>query len=127
VVLVVSKWDKVKAGEDHEGPRRRWTSWRQEMPHLAYAPGGVHQQPHRLRLDRLMPTIQKVHEEYSRGSPPARSTSFVEDADGGTRRPPRRASTGKIYYITQIDARPPRFLVSVNDPSSSTSAIGATW
>jgi len=29
----------------------------------------------------------------------------------------RRWRAGRIYYVSQVDVRPPRFMVSVNDPS----------
>lgn len=113
VVLVVSKWDKVKAGTTMKAFKDKLA---EEMPHLSYAPVVFTSSHTGEGFDRLMPTIQKVHREYSRRVTTSKLNQFVEALMHRHPPPSKKGKHGRIYYITQIDIRPPRFLVSVNDP-----------
>lgn len=113
VILVVSKWDKVKQGKTMKEFTEKL---REEMPHLAYAPV-VYTSAHTGEgVDRLMPLIKKVHREYSRRITTSKLNQFVEALMDRHPPPSKKGKHGRIYYITQIDIRPARFLVSVNDP-----------
>lgn len=113
VILVVSKWDKVKAGTTMKAFTEKL---REKMPHLAYAPV-VYTSAHSGEgVERLMPQIRKVHREYSRRVTTSKLNQFVADLMHRHPPPSKKGRHGRIYYITQIDIRPPRFLVSVNNP-----------
>lgn len=113
VVLVVSKWDRVPG----ESQRARFTQTLQrELPHLAYAPV-VYTSAHTgFGLDRLLPKILEVQSEYCRRVTTGKLNQFAGRLMKDQPPPSRKGKHGKIYYITQIDVRPPRFLVSVNNP-----------
>lgn len=113
VILVVSKWDKVKAGTTMPAFKEKL---RQEMPHLSYAPIVFTSAHSGEGIDRLMPQIEKAQREYSRRVPTAKLNQFVEQMMHRHPPPSKKGRQGRIYYITQIDVRPPRFLVSVNNP-----------
>ena len=113
VILVVSKWDKVKAGTTMKSFKDKLA---QELPHLSYAPVVFTSAHTGEGFDRLMPTIQKVHREYSRRVTTSKLNQFVETLMHRHPPPSKKGKHGRIYYITQIDIRPPRFLVSVNNP-----------
>lgn len=113
VILVVSKWDKVKEGTTIKDFTEKL---RQEMPHLSYAPVVFTSSHSGEGVDRLMPQIEKAHREYSRRIPTAKLNKFVEALMDRHPPPSKKGRHGRIYYITQIDIRPPRFLVSVNTP-----------
>lgn len=113
VLLVVSKWDlKKDAVQKSEFVKML----RQELPHLAYAPIIFTSSNTGYGIDRLMPAIEKVHEEYCHRVGTGELNRFVEEVVAETPPPTKKLKRGRIYYITQIGIRPPRFLVSVNDP-----------
>lgn len=113
VVLVVSKWDQAESGKT---TKEHTEAIRAAMPHLSYAPVVYTSSFTGRGLDKLLPLVRKIHREYAQRVPTGQLNRFVEDLM--TRHPPpsKRGRTGRIYYMTQIDVRPPRFLVSVNNP-----------
>lgn len=113
VILVVSKWD----AKDETTKKAFLEKLEQELPHLAYAPVVFTSAHTGEGIDRLMPKIRKVHREYGRRVTTAKLNKFVEDLMHRHPPPSKKAKRGRIYYVTQIDIRPPRFLVSVNDPA----------
>ncbi len=113
VILVVSKWDllqKDEARKDYEAKLRS------EVPHLSYAPVVFTSAHSGFGIDRLIPTIRRVHDEYTKRVTTGKLNRFVEDLMKFHPPPSRKGKAGKIYYISQIGVRPPRFQVSVNDP-----------
>jgi GTP-binding protein len=113
VILVVSKWD-LKKDEIQKSEFSKML--RQELPHLAYAPIIFTSSNTGYGIDMLMPAIQKVHDEYCMRVGTGALNRFVEEVVAVTPPPSKKLKRGRIYYITQIGIRPPRFLVSVNDP-----------
>jgi GTP-binding protein len=112
VILVVSKWDKITDTSRKDFLARL----HQELPHLTYAPVVFTSAHTGEGFDRLMPAIRKVHREYGRRVPTAKLNQFVRELMETNPPPTKKNKRGKIYYVTQVDVRPPRFLVSVNDP-----------
>jgi GTP-binding protein len=113
VILVVSKWDLV---QKEEAKKEYEEKLRQEVPHLAYAPVVFTSAHSGYGFDRLMPTIRRVHDEYTRRVGTGKLNRFVEELMKNHPPPSRKGKTGKIYYVTQVGVRPPQFQVSVNDP-----------
>lgn len=112
VILVVSKWDKVTGTT-----KKAFTDkLREELPHLAYAPVVFTSAHSGEGVDRLLPMAKKVHREYARRVTTSKLNKFVEELMLRHPPPSKKGKQGRIYYLTQIDVRPPRFLVSVNDP-----------
>ena len=113
VIQVVSKWDAAPKGTSKKSVSERLV---QELPHLQYAPTVFTSAHTGEGVDRLMPTLRKVHREYGRRVTTSKLNKFVEALNERHSPPSKKGRHGRIYYITQIDVRPPRFLVSVNDP-----------
>ena len=113
VILVVSKWDLLQKDEQRKNYEERL---RQEVPHLEYAPIVFTSAHSGFGIDRLMPTIRRVHDEYTKRIGTGRLNRFVEELMKFHPPPSRRGKPGKIYYISQVGVRPPQFQVSVNDP-----------
>ncbi len=112
VILVVSKWDATE-----EANRKQYeATLRQEMPFLAYAPVVFTSAHTGQGIDRLFPRIVKVHREYGRRVATAELNRFAQVVMEKTPPTSKKGRAGRIYYLTQVDARPPRFMVSVNDP-----------
>ncbi|MEO1339338.1 MAG: ribosome biogenesis GTPase Der, partial [Myxococcota bacterium] len=113
VIQVVSKWDAAPKGTTKKSVVERLE---QELPHLQYAPVVFTSAHTGEGIDKLMPTLRKVHREYGRRVTTSKLNKFVEALNERHSPPSKKGRHGRIYYITQIDVRPPRFLVSVNDP-----------
>jgi GTP-binding protein len=113
VLLVVSKWD-LKQNTTTKAEYAKML--RAELPHLSYAPIVFTSAHTGQGIDGLMPAIAKVHEEYCRRVPTGQLNRFVEELMERTPPPSKKLKRGRIYYMTQIGIRPPRFQVSVNDP-----------
>lgn len=111
VIKVVSKWDSVKMSR-----RDFLDKLDEELPHLAYAPTVFTSAHTGEGIEKLMPTIRRVHEGYARRVPTAELNRFITALSENKAPPSKKGRHGRIYYLTQIDVRPPRFLVSVNDP-----------
>lgn len=60
--------------------------------------------------------IDRVHAEHSRRIGTGALNRFIADLMEKTPPPTKKGRRGKIYYMRQIGASPPRFLASVNDP-----------
>lgn len=112
VILVVSKWDLVK-GKTKKAFKEKLV---EELPHLAYAPVVFTSAHSGEGIDRLMPAVKKVHREFCRRVQTSQLNQFVTELMERHPPPSKKGKQGRIYYVTQIDVRPPRFLVSVNDP-----------
>lgn len=113
VILVVSKWDlrqEQRSKDDHVAQLRT------EIPHLGYAPVAFTSAHSGFGIAELMPKIIHVNEDYSKRVPTGQLNRFVEEVMEQKPPPSRKKRRGRIYYLTQIGIRPPRFLVSVNDP-----------
>lgn len=113
VILVVSKWDAVS-----EVDRKAYEAeLRREMPHLDYAPIVFTSSHTGLGFDRLFPAVRKVHRAAGQRVPTARLNRFGQEIMERNPPPSRKGKSARIYYLTQVDVRPPRFMVSVNDPN----------
>jgi len=112
VILVVSKWDAHR-----EGDKKSYAEeLRQAMPHLSHAPVAFTSSHTGLGFERLFPTIRKVYRESGRRVPTAKLNRFAREVM--ERNPPtsKKGRAGRVYYLTQVGVRPPRFMASVNDP-----------
>ncbi|MEE2902219.1 MAG: ribosome biogenesis GTPase Der [Myxococcota bacterium] len=113
VILVISKWDTQKGDVKL---KEHIEKVRQSLKHLNYAPIVFTSSKSGFGLERLFPTIRKVYEQYAQRIPTSELNRFVETVMEHHPPPTKGGKRGRIYYITQIGVKPPRFLVSVNDP-----------
>jgi GTPase len=113
VILVVSKWDQ-KHGEEKQATYVEKV--RAELAHLSYAPIIFTSAHTGYGLDKLLPAIDRVHEENGRRVPTGELNRFVAELMRVHPPPSKKGKHGKIYYLRQIATRPPRFLASVNNP-----------
>ena len=113
VIIVVSKWDTQKGDVKL---KEYIEKVRQSLKHLSYAPIVFTSSKSGFGLERLFPMIHEVYQQHAQRIPTSELNRFVETMMEHHPPPTRGGKRGRIFYITQIGARPPRFLVSVNDP-----------
>jgi GTPase len=116
-LVVLSKWDETTVKiEDVRGRLRR--RLRQRPPFIAVS-------AHTGRgLERLLDTVADLFDRQTRRIPTPELNNALADL-GEKRQPPSR--NGKrlnILYGTQIQVRPPRFRIFVNDPALVTRDYG---
>lgn len=112
VILVVSKWDAMGG----TGRKAFEQGLRQELPHLAHAPVVFTSSHTGQGLERLLPAVAKVHREFGRRVSTGALNRFVQQIMEHHPPPSKKGKSARIYYMSQVDVRPPRFMVSVNNP-----------
>jgi GTP-binding protein len=115
VVLVVNKWDLVESADRAPVLTR---ALRERLPFLTHAPVVFTSARAGTGLDTLFATVERVAAEYAKEVSTAELNRVLHAAT--SRRPPAgvRGRTLKLYYATQTGARPPTFLLFVNDPEA---------
>ncbi|MBI3455103.1 MAG: ribosome biogenesis GTPase Der [Candidatus Rokubacteria bacterium] len=115
VILVANKWDLVTSPD--RGPQIV-RALRERLAFLAYAPVVFTSARLGSGLDVLFKTIEHVAAEYAKEIPTPELNRVLGAAVA--RRPPAgvRGKTLKLFYATQIDTRPPTFLLFINDPAA---------
>lgn len=114
VVLVASKSDLVPTREARQAFR---DEVRRELRYLNYAPLHFVSAATGDGMPELLQAVQRVHREYARRIPTGELNRFIGDLMD--QKPPssRKGRRARIYYMSQVSTRPPRFVASVNEPS----------
>jgi len=115
MVLLVNKWDLTKEDEQVSSKSIENTLDR-KLPHTAHAPylfisaktgKGVH---------RVLPTIEKVFEQFEKRIATSRLNRYLESALGSHSPPQQHNHPVRLYYVTQTRVRPPTFSYWCNTP-----------
>ncbi len=69
-----------------------------------------------LRIDKILPQVEKVYEEYSRKVPTATLNECFERAVQKNPMPSYRGKFMKLFYVTQVKKQPPTFKCFLNFP-----------
>ncbi len=121
-VLVVSKWD-LRAPEGSEASEAEDKLLRQDfarqvsawLPEISYAPVVFISSHRRMGIETLLETAVTAAEQHGHRFQTAELNRIIEEATW--RRPlSRKGKTLRIYYATQVAARPPTIVLFVNDP-----------
>uniref|UniRef100_A0A7S4GHR9 GTPase Der n=1 Tax=Eutreptiella gymnastica TaxID=73025 RepID=A0A7S4GHR9_9EUGL len=110
-VILVNKWDKatpVKGVQVQAGVRKclRPISWARVLCISALREIGI---------DRILPAVQAARVEHSRRISTATLNLVVREAFSRNSVSAPSGRRGRIYYATQVAARPPTFLFFVNN------------
>lgn len=112
-VIVVTKWDLAR---DQATTADYETYLRDTLSGMERAPIAFISAPEQLNLEPTLALAADLYERAGRRVTTAQLNKAM--AVSWQRRKPRpyAGSIGKIYYATQVNARPPTILVFVNDP-----------
>jgi GTP-binding protein len=75
-------------------------------------------------IERLLDAIERLYDKYVARVPTAELNRFIADLRDVRQAPSRNGRRLNLLYGAQVTARPPRFRVSVNDPSLVTRDYG---
>jgi len=113
VIIVVNKWDAVE--KDNHTMNRWEEEVRSHFQFITYAPIIFLSALTKARVNTLYPQIEEVFKNYSKRV----QTSVLNDVimDAFQMNPPKSHNGGviKAYYATQFGAKPPSFILFVND------------
>lgn len=112
-IIVVNKWDLI---EKETNTMRDFTAdIRNKITFTLYAPISFISVKNNHRIDKLFDMIDAVDENYSFRIPTGTLNTMLRDAILVNPPKSKKGKQLKIYYMSQITTRPPKFLIYVND------------
>lgn len=112
-IIVVNKWDLVK--KDTYTMKNFEAEIRNGLTFTLYAPIVFISVKTGLRIEKLFNVIDQVDENYSFRIRTGVLNSLLRDAMLVNPPPTKKGKRLKIFYISQVTTRPPKFLIYVND------------
>lgn len=112
-IIVVNKWDLIEKSTntmrdfEHE--------IRNKITFAPYAPIAFISVKDETRIDKLFELIDQVDENYSFRIQTGSLNTILRDAMLLNPPKSKKGKVLKIYYITQVTTRPPKFIIYVND------------
>lgn len=119
-VIVVNKWDLVEEPDGRPGKpsleKRRFTKTiRDETPEIAYAPVRFTSAAMEKGMEQVLSTMFAALEAWSLRISTGQLNRLLQDAL--FEKPyTSKGKLLKVYYATQVSARPPTFVLFCNDP-----------
>jgi GTP-binding protein len=115
-VLLLNKWDLVGHRPDAFKYFQREMQIRAKF--LNYAPVLTISALTGQRVQRIFPTVDDIHRQYSQRVTTGQLNRIVQEAIERTPPPYYRGRRLKFYYATQVAAKPPRIVCFVNHPGA---------
>lgn len=114
-VLVVNKWDIFP--NKHDRSTNRFTDeLRDRLGFLQYAPVVYISALTGQRVDRVTELVKFVAEQQSMRIQTSVLNELIRDAVAVNPPPSKKGKSAKIFFVTQADIRPPKFILFVNEP-----------
>lgn len=112
MIIVVNKWDVIeKDNKTHDAYVKRI---RNEMSYLSYAPTIFISAKTGQRTAQLIEQINYVYSEYCKRVSTGALNDLLTEAVMLNQPPSDKGKRLKIYYMTQVAVKPPRFLLFIN-------------
>jgi len=115
VVIIVNKWD-IFPDKDDKSTLRFTEDLRDELGFLQYAPVLYTSALTHQRIPRIVELVKYVADQQSMRIQTSVLNELIRDAVSVNPPPSHRGKQLKIYFMTQADIRPPKFIIFVNDP-----------
>ena len=115
VILVVNKWDLVE--KDSRTAQVFIERLRTELSFLEYAPVLFISAKTGQRVQKVLPEVFNVANEYSKRIPTRALNALLREALLRHQPPSRKGKQLKVYYATQVKVKPPTIQLWVNDPA----------
>lgn len=114
IVIVVNKWDTVET--DEKTMKEYEEKVRAHFQFLDYAPIVFLSAKTKKRIHTLLPMIQVASENHAKRIPTNILNDVIMDAIAMNPTPTVKGKRLKVLYATQVAAKPPAFVIFVNDP-----------
>ncbi len=115
VIIIVNKWD-IFPNKDDKSTLRFTEDLRDELGFLQYAPVLYTSALTHQRISRITELVKYVADQQSMRIQTSVLNELIRDAVSVNPPPSHRGKQLKIYFMTQADIQPPRFIIFVNDP-----------
>jgi GTP-binding protein len=116
-IVVLSKWDATTVGIEDVRPELE-RRLRQRPPWVAVSAKTGR------GIERLLDAIERQFDKHVARVPTAELNRFLAELREARQPPSRNGKRLNLLYAAQVTVRPPRFRVSVNDPSLVTRDYG---
>lgn len=114
-IFVVNKWD-IRTKDDLTAKALE-EQIREELPSLHYAPVLFVSAKTGQRLQKVLPMVTTVANNYMHRVPTRMLNELLQEAISLHHPPAHRGRELKIFYMTQTQVKPPSFALFVNDPT----------
>lgn len=115
VIIVVNKWD-IFPGKNEKSTIRFTDEARKELAFLQYAPVLYTSALTGQRVNRVTELVKYVAEQQSMRIQTSVLNELLRDAVSVNPPPAHKGKLLKLYFMTQTDIEPPKFIIFVNDP-----------
>ncbi len=112
-IIVVNKWDLIQ--KETNTMRDFESDIRNKITFTLYAPIVFISVKNKQRIDKLFDLIDEVDENYSFRVPTGLLNTMLREAMLINPPKTKKGKRLKIYYMSQVTSRPPKFLIYVND------------
>ncbi|MBR4153035.1 MAG: ribosome biogenesis GTPase Der [Selenomonadaceae bacterium] len=114
-VIVVNKWDIFP--NKHDRSTNRFTdNLRERLGFLQYAPVVYASALTGQRVERVTELVKFVAEQQSMRIQTSVLNELIRDAVAVNPPPSKKGKSAKIFFVTQADICPPKFIIFVNEP-----------
>ncbi len=113
-IIIVNKWDLIE--KDDKTSLRFTDDIREELGFLQYAPVLYTSALTKQRVHRVVELAKYVADQQAMRVQTSILNQLVLDAVSVNPPPAHKGKQLKIYFMTQADIKPPKFLIFVNDP-----------
>lgn len=111
-IIVVNKWDAIE--KENSTVNNFNTKIKTALSYMTYAPIIYVSAKTGQRVTNMYPLIKKVYEEGSRRVTTGMLNDLLNDAMARVQPPSDKGKRLKIYYMTQVSANPPTFVIFCN-------------
>lgn len=121
LIIVVNKWDKVlaKPGVDKEKMMNRYMDYlKQKVEFLPWVSVVFSSATERKRVDEILENAIEIKKERFKRVKTGIFNNFLEQVM--YKHPPtgnKKSHNPKVYYGSQVDVNPPKFVLTVNNPN----------
>lgn len=115
VIIVVNKWD-IFPDKNEKSTLRFTEELRKEIAFLQYAPILYTSALTGQRVQRVTELVKYVAEQQSMRIQTSVLNELLRDAVSVNPPPSHKGKQLKLYFMTQTDIEPPKFIIFVNDP-----------
>ena len=115
VIIVVNKWD-IFPDKNEKSTLRFTEELRNEIAFLQYAPVLYTSALTGQRVNRVTELVKYVAEQQSMRIQTSVLNELLRDAVSINPPPAHKGKLLKLYFMTQTDIEPPKFIIFVNDP-----------
>lgn len=115
VIIVVNKWDAVD--KDEKSMKEFTEKIRKNFLFISYAPIVFVSALKNHRIQTLFEQIKIVYENYNRRIATNVLNDIILDASIMNQAPIFNGDRIRVYYGSQVDTKPPTFVLFVNDPN----------